>query len=314
MTREASAFGEYRLFGLDLRSTIALPELEHADHGNADAIHIRTGGVAAPPPEHGNSHSLATTPEGAVLTVADVGRFCIRDGREIVVDPDPAASERNVRLFLLGSAMGVLLHQRGALPLHANAIEIDGTAVAFLGASGAGKSTLAAAFHDRSRRILSDDVCVVRRHQGHFLAEPGIPRLRLWRDAVERSGRTIHGYERAFDTLDKYTLGVGLEARAAALPLRALYLLVRNEGEMDFSIRTLSGIDAVKALMENTYRGSFIRTVGDPRTHFEACLALTRNVPLFALTRPWNVARIDETMQHVEAHLGAAGASFVSSA
>ena len=53
------------------------------------------------------------------------------------IDPEndftaPGASSRNVRVFLLGSAFGALLHQRGLLPLHANAVEVDGRAVATL--------------------------------------------------------------------------------------------------------------------------------------------------------------------------------------
>ena len=80
---------------------------------------------------------------------------------EIVAEPRQGVPDSNVRLFLLGSAMGALLHQRGLLPLHTNAVEVGGRAFAFMGKSGAGKSTLAAWFHDRGFRIVADDVCVV---------------------------------------------------------------------------------------------------------------------------------------------------------
>ena len=304
MRRQANELiDEYRLFGLNLQSAIALPELDPAGQENADGVQISIGSVP-PPTRHGTAtHWLAQTPQGAVLTVADVGRFRIRDGREIVVDADSAASDRNVRLYLLGSAMGVLLHQRRMLPLHANAIDIGTGAVAFLGASGSGKSTLAAAFHDRSRQVLSDDVCVVTDEGESFHAQPGIPRLRLWRDAVERSGRTTDAYERAFDALDKYTVELDRGACGAARPMRALYLLARNECESSVTIRKLTGVEALKALMENTYRGGFIQTVGDPRNHFEACLKLSRKVPIFALARPWDAAFIGETILRVEEHL-----------
>ena len=107
--------------------------------------------------------------------------------------------ERNVRLFLLGSAFGVLLHQRGLLPLHANAIEIDGRAVAFMGPSGAGKSTLAAWFHDRAFRVIADNVCAISRNsEGRRQAAPGLPRLRLWAEALELMGRSSHALNRSF--------------------------------------------------------------------------------------------------------------------
>ncbi|MCX8477812.1 MAG: hypothetical protein MT490_18655 [Sphingomonas sp.] len=294
---------EYSLFGLNLRSEIPLPELQPLPHEDIDAISITIGRVAPLEGVSETSHTLMSTAEGAIIAVAGVGRFCIRAGCEIVVDADPSTSDRNVRLFLLGSAMGALLHQRAMLPLHANVVDVGGRAVGFLGASGAGKSTLAAAFHDRSYQILSDDICVVTRGDNGHLAEPGIPRLRLWRDAVERSGRCPSSYERAFDELDKYTVGIARESRASAIPLQALYLLMREEGATDFAIRQLAGVEALKALMVNTYRGIFLQTIGDPRKHFQACLRLNEEVPLFALSRPWDTARIDETITRVEGHL-----------
>src|SRR5258708_39789946 len=81
--------------------------------------------------------------------------------------------------------MGAIFHQRGLLPLHANAIEVGGQAVAFVGPSGAGKSTLAAYFRDRGYRVLCDDVWVVSfGSDGEPLAWPGVPRVKLWGDAL----------------------------------------------------------------------------------------------------------------------------------
>jgi hypothetical protein len=292
---------EYFLFGLALRSEMPLPELDPCSHDNAAAVTIRLSEVLEIPRNEGGL-PLRVTSLGAVLTIPGVARFSIRAGNSISVERSVGASDRNVRLFLLGSAMGVLLHQRGILPLHANAIAFDGHAVAFLGHSGAGKSTLAAAFHDRGSAILSDDVCALVQRKDGFIAQAGIPRLRLWRDAVERSGRTVDGHERAFDALDKYTVPTASEARGIAMPLRAIYLLVR-EDDVEREIRPLAGLTAVRALMENTYRGAFIGTVGDAATHFRTCLALSRAVPVFELVRPWGVRGIESTMAHVETHL-----------
>lgn len=297
---------DYRLFGLSLRSDIALPELDPCIHRDPEVVRIRLSDLSGLQLE-GERLQPVTTIMGSVLVIPDVARFCVRDGREILVDPEPAASERNVRLFLLGSAMGMLLHQRGILPLHANAIAMEGGAVAFLGHSGAGKSTLAAAFHDRGRGILSDDVCAIVRSGAAVVVQPGIPRLRLWRDAVERSGRMVDGYERAFDALDKYTVTTDQTARSAAMPLKAIYLLVREEASTAPKIRSLSGIAAYQALTENTYRGSFIKIVGDSEAHFEACLALSRDIPIFTLTRPWDPGAIGATVSRIEEHLQSLG-------
>jgi hypothetical protein len=291
---------EYRLFGLSLRSAIALPELDPCPHDDPATVEIVLG--TASPCDRTDIEALIATPDGVVLTVADVARFRVSNGQQIVVEPDPAATGRNVRLFLLGSAMGILLHQRRTLPLHANAIDFDGAAVAFMGMSGAGKSTLAAAFHDQGRPVLSDDVCAVAAEGDGFVAQPGIPRLRLWRDAVERSGRDVDDYEQAFDTLDKYTVGIGRDGHSVALPLKAIYLLARHDSGAP-EVSRLSALAAVEALIENTYRGSFVPRFGDAPAHFATCLALSRAVPVFALSRAWDAAEIGATIIRIEEHL-----------
>ena len=292
--------GLYAVFGLVFRSELPLPELPPAPAEAAADVDIRSGAVGMPME---GSAGYSVTKEGTLLRVADVGLFLVRDGREIVVEAAPGASERNVRLFLLGSALGALLHQRGLLPLHANAIEMDGKAVAFSGHSGAGKSTIAAWFHDRGHRILSDDVCVIGFDaDGRALAYPGIPRLRLWREALEASGRDADEYHRSFDALDKYD--VPSERRTLdPLPLAAIYLLRQAEEGVDGpSIERLQGVDCVETVIANTYRGAYLRTIGRTGEHLAACLRISRQVPVFRATRLWGFDRFDEQAQLLSDH------------
>src|SRR5947209_10775157 len=108
---------DYLLFGLRVRSEIVLPELMPAKgDGVADVI-VRRGHVAA----SGNDGEIRAEGGLLILNVPNVARYCIEGGERIVVDAAADVPERNLRLFLLGSAFGGLLHQRGLLPLHANA-------------------------------------------------------------------------------------------------------------------------------------------------------------------------------------------------
>ena len=68
---------------------------------------------------------------------------------------------------MLGTALGVLLHQRGLFALHASGVATPSGAWLFTGHSGAGKSTLVAWLHRRfGWPILSDDVTVVETANG----------------------------------------------------------------------------------------------------------------------------------------------------
>lgn len=293
----------YRIFGLTVASALELPELAPVEDAAADVV---VGCAPIGAPEGVPGYSLAA--DGTLLTVTGVGRFLIRGGREIVIERGPKAADRNVRLFLLGSAFGALLHQRGLLPLHANAIDVGGRGIAFAGHSGAGKSTIAAWFHDRGHAILADDVCVATLDSaGAAVAWPGVPRLRLWREALEQSGRTVDGHRRSFDDLDKWDVPTLERAAARPLPLDRIYVLARAEAGAEAPlVRRLAGVEAVDALVANTYRGGYVRLAGLTARHLAKCLEIARAVPVFEARRAWGFDSFDRQARLLLEHaLGA---------
>lgn len=288
----------YRLFGLSVLSEIPLPELVADPAAEAADVCVNLRPIA----EHGETTAGLYVHGGdALLVIPKVGRFLIRGGREMVVEPAAGVSQRNLRLFMLGSAFAAILHQRSLLPLHANAVVVDGRGIGFMGHPGAGKSTLAAWFHDRGFDVLADDVCVVTPGpDGRPLAHPGIPRLRLWREALEAGGRDASVYERSFDNMDKYTVPTDLERVLPAVPLSHLYLLEKAEG--DPSVDRLEGSAAVEAMIANTYRGAYVRLMGLTRQHLLACAELARTVPVFRARRRWGYDAFDAEGAALEAH------------
>ena len=297
---EVSAF-DYSIFGLRVRSSLPLPELFPAIGDGQPDVTVETAAVAD---EQCRGSGLRAVEDALVLDVPEVARFRISGGNKITVAADSGAPQRNIRLYLLGSAFGALLHQRGLLPLHANGVEIDGKAVAFMGASGEGKSTLAAWFHDQGHRIIADDVCVVGfEPSGEPYATPGPPRLRLWADALELTGRNAVGLERSYigHVDEKYDVPVS-RARAAQskIPLAALYLLERGE---NWSIDPINGVEAADAIFANTYRGSYVAAAGGQREHWLSCVQLVRRLPVFRISRVWNVERFGEQWQLLLDHI-----------
>lgn len=289
----------YSLFGLGIRSDIPLPDVIEGEAA-VPSIEIRTGAL---PDDLPTAPGYNVTELGTVLNITRVARYLIREGCEIIVERDPAGSDRNVRLFLLGSALGAVLHQRGLLPLHANAIDIGGRAVAFAGHSGAGKSTIAAWFHDRAHQVVADDVCVIALEDDRPVAFPGLPRLRLWRDALEASGRAVDDFEASFDDTDKYDVPTGPGAASVPLPLDRIYFLERSPPEAgEARIRRLIGVEAVDAIISNTYRGAYVRAIGRTEAHLKLCLRLARAVPVFSAERMWGYDAFDEQARLLERH------------
>ncbi len=283
-----NAYG-YQIFGLSLRSDLELPELLTGQFDAGPDVAITLGSVSgdAQPGLHADE-------DGLVLTVPEVARYRIREGREIIVELVPDVPARNVRLFLLGSAFGALLHQRGLLPLHANAIEIDGKAYAFMGQSGAGKSTLAAWFHDKGYPVIADDVCVVAFDQhGRAWACPGLPRLRLWDETLQARGLEPSAYPLSYEgnsELRKYDVSLDAVAQER-VELAGVFLL--EEGDA-FAATPLTGVKAADAIFANTYRGRYLAQVNGHERHWSDCMALLRSASIYRLERAWGLDRLDE--------------------
>ena len=165
-----------------------------------------------------------------------------------------------------------------------------------MGASGAGKSTLAAAFHDRGFRVIADDVCVVRfGGDGAAFACPGIPRLRLWEQALTATGRSPAAYERSYagdEVLQKFDVPVARDdAAGEALPLAGLFILATGD---DFEISRVSELQAAEAVFANTYRGKFVAMTGTAFDHWQSAIRLIRSTPILRVQRRWGFAEFDD--------------------
>ena len=105
----------YEAYNLHIASDVELPEVPCGTIDVEPDVCIRLGEVATRlenPTGEGARYQAA--PNRLLLTIDDVGRFLVRDGREIVVDLDPEATLDDARVFVLGSCLGALLHQRGS--------------------------------------------------------------------------------------------------------------------------------------------------------------------------------------------------------
>jgi hypothetical protein len=122
----------YDVHGLVLGSEFPLPELELRRRPATDAPDIRVsiGPLPAAPRRPTDLPYVDAENGRALLRIPGAGRYLVSDGRELVVEPEADADFSYVRLFILGSALGLLCHQRGLLPLHASAVELAGEAIA----------------------------------------------------------------------------------------------------------------------------------------------------------------------------------------
>ena len=293
----------YRAYGLAIGSELHLPELPADerymgdDSGEASLcdVNIRLGAT----PEHvdefrTSSPTHEASAEHLLLRIDGVARYLVSHGRQITVDPDAAASEHDVRVFLLGTCFGALLHQRGLLVLHASGIRTAVRAALFAGPSGAGKSTLLGELLRRGYAMTVDDVAAVRVDgSGQPILLPSYPRTRMWSDAAERFGIETSGLQRTRSHMDKYERQVWDQFSADEAPLRRIYHLAGSNGD-EMSVTPLEPLAVIPTLVANTYRRVLLDGLAMRRSHFDLASQVARTVPVRRVIRPDDPLRLPE--------------------
>ena len=290
----------YQAYGLNIHSTIALPELRSAGAvGRAD-LFIFSQPVTGPELGERPTRMAWTETGDASLAVREAGAFLVRGGREIIVDPAPQADDSVLRLYLLGPALAIALHQRGWLILHASAVDLGGRVAAFLGGSGWGKSTLAAALHLRGHPLVADDFIAVPLHTtagGRPSVYPGFPQLKLWPEAAASLGADVNQLPRLHPNFEKRAQRLSTGFAQEPLPLSQLYVLAEGEPA---SLEPLDKQTAVVELVRHSYMAHTLPPAA-AAAHLRQCGALLRLVGLSRLQRPLSLPGLPAICAMVEA-------------
>jgi hypothetical protein len=240
-----------------------------------------------------------------LLSLAGVGRFLVTDGS--LIEMQPEGEPGDAVPFLLGTAWGALLLQRGNLVLHASSVSRGGGAVALCGHSGIGKSTLAAALCQTGCDFVSDDISAV---------EPGPDGVRLWPD-----GRCLKLFEESVGRLDlaahrgrevlsgtgKHYVEPWNRGPTGPMPLRAIYVL-RDREDRDTSQRVasqiarLSTVDAAQTLLTESHRPVLSLAMARRNPHVATTAAVVAKVPVFRFTRARDPDRLRQTAEDLLAH------------
>lgn len=297
----------YKVFGLHIASDILLPELLTAvDTPEPPEVVISFGKVPADiTGAIEKTKSYQTAKNQFLFQVPGVGRYYVTNGNCVIVEPAEQAKEHSVRLFLLGTAFGSLLMQRGILPIHGSAVIANGHCVIFTGVSGAGKSTLLAALRERGYSFLTDDVAAVAVDaDGVAWVHSAYPQQKLWRDSAETMGVDTASLTPFYsgNNKDKFAVPVHKGFWQSPAPLVAVYEL-GAERCRDVTVRPLSGVDKLAVLMSHTYRPWLIDGLGLKAAHFKQCAAVARQVAVSRLTRPEGVFSLEEQVRLVQQDL-----------
>ncbi|NJL52237.1 MAG: hypothetical protein HC930_08480 [Hydrococcus sp. SU_1_0] len=241
---------------------------------------------------------LWLTKEKTILYIKDTATFLVENGQEITIIPVSRVGEAELRFYLVGTVMSILLYQRGLLVLHASAVNINNHAVAFLGISGEGKSSTAAAFLTHGYNLITDDVAPVSFEQKPLTIIPSFPQIKLGQKTAD-----ILGYN--FESL--YFINPSNEKRGyrprqgfdfAPLPIKRIYVL---NTASEFSIEPIRPSEAVTEMYRHSRPTTLYHFGGE--SHFFQCVNLAKEYTIYRLNRPRNLELLPKLLEMVEADI-----------
>ncbi|MDQ7041875.1 MAG: hypothetical protein Q9M35_13135 [Rhodothermus sp.] len=288
----------YTVYGLHVCSEVPLPELKPvaATSGDVYIYRDRLSPQAIGLRRIGNR--LRVTPTEALLIYDEVGLLHLREGRYMAFEVLPGVPDETLRVLILGIGLGILMHQRGHLVLHASAVAMGDRVVAFIAEKGQGKSTMAAALYARGYPLVTDDVLVLdEQPDGPPLVLPSYPQLKLWPEALRQVMQAEpDGLPRVHPAIEKRVarLSAGLDQPR---PLAALFALRSGD---TIQIRTLRGQEAFLELLMHTYTRVLLEQTRTSARHLRQVGHLARYVPVMALERPPGLACMPDVVSALE--------------
>lgn len=294
--------GRFKIAGLSVRSEVLFDGIcAPSDDALPADVTIRQGHV---PPLLAEASSSGPTWQIAddtfLLLIPGVARFLITAGTDVIFQPDAGVSVQDLAIFLIGTAFAILLHQRGAIVLHASAVRVDGKAVLFCGPSGAGKSTLAVALADRGYAVVADDFCTLSTAaDGSLFVHPDGRQLKLWAEVIdafalhERRGAPVR------NRIEKFYVAPP-EAHDEPLPLGGIFILRERRMPDVEGIRRLNIAEAGRLLRLNAYRSFLVDRLGQREAYLRAAATAADVAGMYYLTRDFTFEAMPRVISLLE--------------
>jgi len=276
----------YKLYGLSIESDIEFKGLIASE--NPANVCVYNAILPELLPNLVYKSSFFETSKGKMLIrFRQQVRFLISDGCNVQYQILSNYDTNELQQFMLGPVMAALIHQRGDIPLHASAVEVNDRAVLFAGETGSGKSTLAASVMQLGYRLLADDVSVVDFdiNKCPFIY-PAIPLFKLWDDSATELMLQQELLMKLGENIEKKGIAVD-NFCTDSKPLKTIFILKKGAAP-NISFTQIKGAEKLKWLNEVIFRSYFMRGLGTEQIIFEKMTNIARCAEVFVVSRPQN--------------------------
>lgn len=293
---------KYKCFGLIIESEILIPELLAGD-GKADIIiNIGKAPLTVNNAVKSTKHYQISKTE-FLFSIEGVGKYYIKDGKKIIVQADKIANKDDVRVYLMGTAIGVAVLQKNLLPIHGSAIVINKKTVIFTGECGAGKSTMCAALRKKGYKFLGDDISVITlSDDGIPMVQSSFPQQRLCSDTAKIMGYDKENLPLASTEDDKYLVKDLDNFEKSETPLAAIVeMSTKEDGNVE--LLKIIGTEKVKEIIRNIYCIHIMSLIGLNQIQLNNTIKVSQNIGFYKLKRPVNKYTVEEQIKKIETEL-----------
>ena len=277
----------YKMYGLIIKSEFEIPEAYEITEQKQWDVFVEMGQPSMEILKQAKEGKVCQLEKGKMwFYLENMGLFYTENGNYIRIYRE---TERLTDLarnsYLTGTVMGLILFQRGIIPIHSGAVAKNGKVVCIVGYSGAGKSTTSVMLREKGCEFVSDDVSAITIEDKKVMVSLAFPQQKLCKDAALRQGYHLEDLIYIDEFRDKYAIRLQDGFIKEALPLGAIVELEVAAGE-SVEVREIVGIEKMELLFRNIYRGLALNEIGMSGEMRRNILKIAEKVPMYQIKRP----------------------------
>lgn len=292
----------YRVFGLNVQSQILCHELIELDERERAFIdvNVELGQVNMEIQEQIESgRSSHFDSLNMWFHIPKVATYWVTDGNRIVIEVDPEAHLDEIKQFLLGSCLGMIMLQQDTIAIHGGSVVINNQGLLITGDRGAGKSTLTSALRLKGYQLVADDVSAL--DVSELLIQPAYPQQKVCEDMMDQLGYDKSKYKSIdIDQKVKYLIPTKNQFKSEPVRLQGIIELVCSDEVDDIKVEELKGSQKLMTLYRNIYRIEMKIISGVNPNFFKQCVELSKGIPVYRITRPREGWSVDDQIEWIE--------------
>lgn len=287
----------YKLYGLNIESEVECKELIKSEKSDDD-IKVYFGKAPDEVYDLIKQGCIGYSTENIMwMYVKDIAIYYVFNGKNIIIEKQQENVDvKDIKAYLLGTALGMILIQRNIIAIHGGTILVDNKAIAIVGDCGAGKSTLTSALRIKGYPFMADDVSVLNGNKVNF----SYPQQKLCKDAMKKLGYNLKNYNMIDDDREKYVIPVKDNFVMNLNELKAIFEISITDENEDVSCEEIVGGEKLNIFMKNIYRIEVAKIAGIKPIYFKKCLDIVNSIHLYRIKRPDGKFSVSKQIKLVE--------------